>query len=117
MSGSSAAAGHRVGSAGHQAKSSCSSSGVTCAPSASQAMPTRLTSPDGSLMRHNGRELGIVLNGQLGVKVGFEDTVLGPGDSIAFDSTIPHRLFNKGDVPVQAVWFVVGRGGDARSPE
>ena len=47
------------------------------------------SSPDGSLMRHNGREFGIVLTGQLGVTVGFEDTVLGPGDSIAFDSDDP----------------------------
>jgi DNA-binding XRE family transcriptional regulator/mannose-6-phosphate isomerase-like protein (cupin superfamily) len=67
------------------------------------------SSPDGSLMRHNGRELGIVLSGQLGVKVGFEDTVLGPGDSIAFDSTIPHRLHNDGDEVVTAIWIVLGR--------
>jgi transcriptional regulator with XRE-family HTH domain len=67
------------------------------------------SSPDGSLMRHNGRELGIVLTGQLGVKVGFEDTVLGPGDSIAFDSTIPHRLHNDGDEVVTAIWIVLGR--------
>jgi transcriptional regulator with XRE-family HTH domain len=67
------------------------------------------SSPDGSLMRHNGRELGIVLAGQLGVKVGFEDTVLGPGDSIAFDSTIPHRLHNDGDEVATAIWIVLGR--------
>src|SRR6188472_1158544 len=67
------------------------------------------SSPDGSLMRHNGRELGIVLTGQLGVKVGFEDTVLDPGDSIAFDSTIPHRLHNDGDEVAIAIWIVLGR--------
>lgn len=67
------------------------------------------SSPDGSLMRHNGRELGIVLTGHLGVKVGFEDTVLGPGDSIAFDSTIPHRLHNDGDEVATAIWIVLGR--------
>ena len=70
------------------------------------------SSPDGSLMRHNGRELGIVLTGQLGVKVGFEDTVLGPGDSIAFDSAIPHRLHNDGDEVVTAIWIVLGRHHD-----
>jgi transcriptional regulator with XRE-family HTH domain len=67
------------------------------------------SSPDGSLMRHNGRELGIVLTGQLGVKVGFEDTVLGPGDSIAFDSAIPHRLHNDGGEVATAIWIVLGR--------
>ena len=70
------------------------------------------SSPDGSLMRHNGREFGIVLTGQLGVKVGFEDTVLGPGDSIAFDSTIPHRLHNDGDEVATAIWIVLGRHHD-----
>jgi transcriptional regulator with XRE-family HTH domain len=67
------------------------------------------SSPDGSLMRHNGREFGIVLSGELGVKVGFEDTTLGPGDSIAFDSTIPHRLHNDGDELATAIWIVLGR--------
>src|SRR4051794_11573463 len=69
-----------------------------------------------SLMRHSGREYGHVIKGRLGVTVGFDTHELGPGDSIAFDSTVPHRLFNAGDVPVEGIWFVVGRGGDARLP-
>jgi transcriptional regulator with XRE-family HTH domain len=67
------------------------------------------SSPDGSLMRHNGREFGIVLAGRLGVTVGFEEHVLDPGDSIAFDSSIPHRLHNDGDEVVTAIWMVLGR--------
>lgn len=67
------------------------------------------STPDESLMRHHGREYGYVVSGTLGVKIGFQEYTLGPGDSIAFDSTTPHRLFNKGDEPVRAVWFVVGR--------
>ena len=67
------------------------------------------SSPDGSLMRHNGREFGIVLTGELGVTVGFEEHVLGPGDSIAFESSIPHRLHNDGDEVVTAIWMVLGR--------
>jgi len=43
--------------------------------------------------------------------------VLGPGDSIAFDSITPHRFFNEGDVPVHAIWFVTGREADRREPE
>ena len=66
---------------------------------------------DDRLMRHAGREYGFVLSGLLGVKLGFERYELGPGDSIAFDSTVPHRLWNLGDEPVHGVWFVVGRGG------
>jgi transcriptional regulator with XRE-family HTH domain len=67
------------------------------------------SSPEGGLMRHNGREFGVVLSGTLGVTVGFEDHVLGPGDSIAFDSSTPHRLHNDGDEVVTAIWIVLGR--------
>jgi transcriptional regulator with XRE-family HTH domain len=66
---------------------------------------------DDKMMRHPGREYGVVLEGRLGVQLGFEEYALGPGDSIAFDSTQPHRLWNAGDVPVNGIWFVVGRDG------
>jgi len=66
---------------------------------------------DESSIRHNGREYGYVMSGTLGLRIGFQEHELHPGDSIAFDSTIPHRLYNKGDVPVRAIWFVVGREG------
>jgi transcriptional regulator with XRE-family HTH domain len=66
------------------------------------------------LVRHAGREYGHVLSGTLQVTVGFEDHLLGPGDSISFDSTTPHRLATVGDTPVEAIWFVVGRSGDPR---
>ena len=59
----------------------------------------------------NGAAYGLVLSGRLGVQLGFERHELGPGDSIGFDSTVPHRLWNAGDEPVQGVWFVVGRDG------
>lgn len=72
------------------------------------------STPDESLMRHHGREYGYIMSGTLGVRIGFEEYTLGPGDSIAFDSTRPHRLFNKGDVPVRAIWVVVGREHDTR---
>ena len=67
------------------------------------------SSPAEALVRHTGREFGIVLNGRLGVTIGFEDYQLGPGDSVFFDSTVPHRLHNDGDETVQAVWVVLGR--------
>jgi len=66
---------------------------------------------DERLMRHSGREYGFVLSGRLGVQLGFERHELGPGDSIAFDSTTPHRLWNLGEEAVHGVWFVVGRSG------
>jgi len=67
------------------------------------------SSPADALVRHTGREFGIVLNGRLSVTIGFEDYQLGPGDSVFFDSTVPHRLHNDSDETVQAVWVVLGR--------
>jgi transcriptional regulator with XRE-family HTH domain len=66
-------------------------------------------------IRHSGHEYGLVLSGTLEVTVGFDHYVLGPGDSISFDSTVPHRLTNLGDEPVRGVWVVVGRQDDSRT--
>jgi transcriptional regulator with XRE-family HTH domain/mannose-6-phosphate isomerase-like protein (cupin superfamily) len=70
--------------------------------------------PPDSLIRHSGREYGHVLSGRLGVTIGFENYELGPGDSVSFESSMPHRLFTIGNGPVEAIWFVVGRRGDPR---
>lgn len=67
------------------------------------------SSPADTMQRHPGREWGYIDAGQLHVTVGAEAVVLGPGDSIVFDSTVPHRLWNPGTEPVHGVWFVLGR--------
>ena len=67
------------------------------------------SSPEHEFQRHAGQEWGYVLQGTLGVTIGFDDFELGPGDAIAFDSTTPHRLYNRGDAPVHGIWFVQGR--------
>ena len=67
------------------------------------------SSPEHEFQRHGGQEWGYVVSGTLGVTIGFEDYVLAPGDSIAIDSTIPHRLYNVGVEPVHGIWFVLGR--------
>jgi anti-sigma factor ChrR (cupin superfamily) len=72
------------------------------------------SAPADALMRHGGVEYGVVVDGCLGVTVGFETYTLEVGDSISFDSSIPHRLFNKSDRPTRAIWVVVGRRGDSR---
>ena len=72
------------------------------------------STPATALMRHQGREYGTVIEGELNVTVGFQTFQLRPGDSISFDSSVPHRLFNVGDVPAVAIWVVVGRNGDYR---
>jgi len=67
------------------------------------------SSPDRDFQRHSGLEWGYIMSGRLGVRLGFDEYVLGPGDSIAFDSVTPHRLYNAGEEPVHAVWFTLGR--------
>ena len=66
------------------------------------------TAPE-ALMRHNGREYGFVISGRLHVTLGFDEYEVGPGGSISFDCTQPHRFSNHGDRPVEAVWLVLGR--------
>jgi len=58
-------------------------------------------------LRHDGYEYGLILSGRLQANVGFERFELGPGDSIAFDSSIPHEYWNRTDREVRAVWVVV----------
>jgi transcriptional regulator with XRE-family HTH domain len=67
------------------------------------------SSPEHEFQRHGGHEWGFVVSGKLGVTIGFEEHELGPGDSISIDSTVPHRLYNRGTVPVHGIWFVLGR--------
>jgi transcriptional regulator with XRE-family HTH domain/mannose-6-phosphate isomerase-like protein (cupin superfamily) len=58
-------------------------------------------------LRHDGHEYGLVISGTLQANVGFESYELGPGDSIAFDSSTPHEYLNKTRDPVHAIWVVV----------
>jgi transcriptional regulator with XRE-family HTH domain/quercetin dioxygenase-like cupin family protein len=62
-----------------------------------------------SMSHHEGREFGLILEGQLVVELGFESYTLNAGDSIIFDSTTPHRLINKSSQPTRAVWVVLSR--------
>jgi len=67
------------------------------------------SSPADAFQRHSGQEWGYVLSGTLMVRIGFDEYLLQEGDAISFDSATPHRLFNAGDTPATAVWFVLGR--------
>jgi transcriptional regulator with XRE-family HTH domain len=73
--------------------------------------------PEDSLIRHGGKEYAYVIAGRLCVQVGFERYELGPGDSISFDASAPHRLSTIGDRPAEAIWVVTGRQGDGRRPQ
>lgn len=61
------------------------------------------------MSRHEGREFGLILQGELIVELGFESHTLRPGDSIIFDSTTPHRLVNTSDQVMRALWVVLNK--------
>jgi transcriptional regulator with XRE-family HTH domain len=71
--------------------------------------------PENSLFRHGGKEYAYILEGRLGVQIGFERYELGPGDSVSFSSLLPHRLWAIGDEPAIAIWAVVNRSEDKRN--
>ena len=53
---------------------------------------------------HGGHEYGYVLEGVLTVELQNAAHHLEPGDSIAFESTRPHRIINGGSGRARAVW-------------
>lgn len=68
-------------------------------------------SPEGAFVpvdyiRHSSREYGVVVSGVLTVQVGFDQTEMRAGDSIAFDSVVPHRFWNETSEEVRAIWFI-----------
>jgi transcriptional regulator with XRE-family HTH domain len=73
---------------------------ITYAPGAMSGM---------NMSHHEGREFGLILEGELVVELGFESYTLRDGDSIIFESTVPHRLVNQSDRPMRAVWVVLNQ--------
>lgn len=70
---------------------------------------------DTEVYRHRGREYGVVISGRLLVEVGGREYLLEPGASIAFDSSIPHRIVNACDETTRAIWLTLGRGAERGS--
>jgi transcriptional regulator with XRE-family HTH domain len=58
----------------------------------------------GPLASHYGEEFVLVLQGALEVEFAFNRVVLNAGDSLVFDSTVPHRVTSVGDVAMKALW-------------
>jgi len=53
--------------------------------------------------RHEGEEFVYVLSGKLSITVGEQTTILGPDESLHFNSLIPHKLANNSDKQTKAV--------------
>jgi transcriptional regulator with XRE-family HTH domain len=58
---------------------------------------------------HAGEEFAYILSGELLFVIDDVDHRLGPGDSIHFESTVPHSIHNDTDAPVAAVWVLTPR--------
>jgi len=70
-----------------------------------------LPATDTMMIRHHGREYGIVLSGRLGVQLGFKEYELGPGDSIRVRLHAAAPLLEPRRRAVNGIWCVVGRSG------
>ncbi|MEW6066595.1 XRE family transcriptional regulator [Desulforamulus profundi] len=58
----------------------------------------------GELLSHAGEECGVVIQGTIAVRIGEELYILNQGDSIYFDSNIPHRFYNPGNEEAVGIW-------------
>jgi transcriptional regulator with XRE-family HTH domain len=63
----------------------------------------------GHAIQHTGQEYAVIIEGALSTQIGFEQYVLKVGDSLTFDSAIPHRFWNAGKAPARAIWVIVNR--------
>ena len=70
--------------------------------------PGANTTGGGELVAHEGYEYGYVLAGEVEVEVGDEVFTLHAGESLGFDSSIPHVLRNVGTEVFEGIWFVHG---------
>jgi transcriptional regulator with XRE-family HTH domain len=69
--------------------------------------PGGSSSSSGRLMTHTGVEYAYLIEGELLLQIGFETRVMRAGDSLVFESSIPHLYRNEGTVPARGVWFVM----------
>lgn len=53
--------------------------------------------------RHAGEEQMVVIRGEMHVYIDGVEYVLREGDAITFDSSVPHRSVNRGDVPAVVI--------------
>lgn len=59
----------------------------------------------GQFITHEGEECGLILEGTLKAIIGEQEFILEEGDSIYFDSSIPHLMENVGQIEVRAYWI------------
>ncbi|MBV7394789.1 helix-turn-helix domain-containing protein [Mameliella sediminis] len=66
----------------------------------------RSETPVDRVQLHEGETHGLVLEGELEMRIGDEVITLREGDSYSFDARIPHHARNQSDKPCRLVWVV-----------
>ncbi|HET7900250.1 MAG TPA: XRE family transcriptional regulator [Candidatus Nanopelagicales bacterium] len=82
--------------------------------------PGSSSGKSGKFSQHEGFECAYVVSGELTFHHKFDTWTVGPGDTITFDASEPHRLENSGTDDVVAVWIVLHEAvaaGDAAQLE
>lgn len=72
--------------------------------------PGSSSSLDGAMLVHEGHETGSVLSGTLTFEFTEGSVRLGPGGSLSFQATRPHRVVNETDEVAVAVWLTLPLG-------
>jgi transcriptional regulator with XRE-family HTH domain len=70
--------------------------------------PLRSQVPDPELVEHEGQELIFVLRGEIDFITPDETIRLDAGDSVYFDSSLPHRSLSVGRAPAEALVVIAG---------
>lgn len=55
---------------------------------------------------HAGEEAGVVVSGEFAIMIDDRWNILGPGDSFAFPSNLPHKYMNPGRRVAEVVWAI-----------
>lgn len=69
--------------------------------------PRAHSTESSNMIRHEGVEYLVVLEGEIHADVGFETYHLALGDSMGFESSTPHQYRNIADTPARVISFVV----------
>ena len=57
-------------------------------------------------LQHKGEECGVIIKGKLEFYVGLEKYILNEGDSIYFNSELPHKWKVVGEEFTQTIWCI-----------
>lgn len=73
-------------------------------------LPGQRSAPSTQLRTHEGTEWMYVLSGQARLLLGDSTTVLAPGETVEFDSHVPHGIHSANDDPVEILTLFSPQG-------